>query len=95
MAKDGRIVLFETIGDAEPGSRYTIFSMTKGIVGGAVWLLVGEGKLGRKSGAGFYDWHGRTPAEWFEDRDRRLIELKRAMRRVGSLAGLQEPGEGA
>jgi CubicO group peptidase (beta-lactamase class C family) len=45
MAKDGRIVLFETIGDAEPGSRYTIFSMTKGIVGGAVWLLVGEGKL--------------------------------------------------
>ena len=46
MAKDGQLVLFETIGAAEPGSRYTIFSMTKGIVGGAVWLLVGEGRLG-------------------------------------------------
>ena len=46
MAKDGQLVLFETIGDAEPGSRYTIFSMTKGVVAGAVWLQVGEGKLG-------------------------------------------------
>jgi CubicO group peptidase (beta-lactamase class C family) len=46
LAKDGQLVLFETIGDAEPGSRYTIFSMTKGVVAGAVWLLVGEGKLG-------------------------------------------------
>jgi CubicO group peptidase (beta-lactamase class C family) len=45
LAKDGELVLFETIGDAVPGSRYTIFSMTKGIVGGAIWLLVGEGKL--------------------------------------------------
>lgn len=45
LAKDGRLVLFETIGDAEPGSRYTIFSMTKGVVAGAVWLLVGEGAL--------------------------------------------------
>jgi 3-hydroxybutyryl-CoA dehydrogenase len=56
--------------------------------------VVEAGRTGVLSGAGFYDWHGRTPAEWFEDRDRRLIELKRAMRRVGSLAGLQEPGEG-
>ena len=45
LAKDGQVVLAETYGDAEPGSRYTIFSMTKGIVAGAVWLLVGEGTL--------------------------------------------------
>jgi CubicO group peptidase (beta-lactamase class C family) len=45
LAKDGELVLFETYGEAEPDSRYTIFSMTKGVVAGAVWLLVGEGAL--------------------------------------------------
>jgi 3-oxoacyl-[acyl-carrier protein] reductase len=45
------------------------------------------------SGAGFYDWSGRAPAEWFEERDRRLVELRRALRRIGSLAGFQEKGE--
>ncbi len=53
------------------------------------------GKTGVLSGAGFYDWSARAPAEWFEDRDRRLVELKRALRRIGSLAGFQEKGEGA
>lgn len=57
--------------------------------------LVESGKTGVLSGAGFYDWSGRTPAEWFEDRDRRLVELKRALRRIGSLAGFQEKGEQA
>jgi 3-hydroxybutyryl-CoA dehydrogenase len=47
------------------------------------------------SGAGFYDWSSRAPAEWFEERDRRLVALKRALRRIGSLAGFQEKGEGA
>jgi CubicO group peptidase (beta-lactamase class C family) len=45
VAREGRLVLFETIGDAEPGSRYVMFSCTKGFVAGAVWLLVSEGKL--------------------------------------------------
>ncbi|MBX6744776.1 MAG: 3-hydroxyacyl-CoA dehydrogenase family protein [Acetobacteraceae bacterium] len=57
--------------------------------------LVESGKTGVLSGAGFYDWSGRTPAEWFEDRDRRLVELKRALRKIGSLAGFQEKGEQA
>lgn len=57
--------------------------------------LVESGKTGVLSGAGFYDWSDRTPAEWFEDRDRRLVELKRALRRIGSLAGFQEKGEQA
>ena len=55
--------------------------------------LVEAGRTGVLSGAGFYDWSSRSAAEWFEDRDRRLVELKRAMRRIGSLAGFQEKGE--
>ncbi len=46
VAKNGRLVLFETIGAAAPNSRYVIFSMTKGVIAGAIWLLVGEGLLG-------------------------------------------------
>lgn len=46
LARHGQLVAFETYGDAEPESRYTIFSMTKGIIAGAVWMIVGEGKLG-------------------------------------------------
>jgi CubicO group peptidase (beta-lactamase class C family) len=45
LARDGKLALFETLGDAEPESRYTMFSCTKGFVAGAVWLLVGEGRL--------------------------------------------------
>jgi 3-hydroxybutyryl-CoA dehydrogenase len=56
--------------------------------------LVEAGKSGVLSGAGFYDWSGRAPGEWFEERDRRLVALKRAMRRIGSLAGFREQGEG-
>jgi 3-hydroxybutyryl-CoA dehydrogenase len=63
--------------------------------GRALSELVEAGKTGVLSGAGFYDWSSRAPAEWFEERDRRLVELKRALRRIGSLAGFQEKGEGA
>ncbi len=45
VAKNGRLVLFETIGDASPASRYVIFSMTKGVIAGAIWLLVGAEQL--------------------------------------------------
>lgn len=57
--------------------------------------LVEAGKTGVLSGAGFYDWSGHTPAEWFGERDRRLVALKQALRRIGSLAGFQEEGEEA
>lgn len=43
VAKDGRLVAHETFGDAAPENRYVIFSCTKGLTGGAVWLLLGEG----------------------------------------------------
>jgi len=46
LARNGRLLLFETIGDAAPSSRYIIFSTTKGIIAGAIYLLVGQGLLG-------------------------------------------------
>jgi len=45
LARNGRLLLFETIGAAKPNSRYVIFSATKGVLAGAIWLLVGEKKL--------------------------------------------------
>ncbi len=45
LAKDGRLVAFETLGDAEPDSRYVMFSCTKGITAGAIWLLMSDGSL--------------------------------------------------
>jgi CubicO group peptidase (beta-lactamase class C family) len=45
LARHGRLAAFETIGDAAFGSRYVIFSCTKGLVAGAVWLLIGDGLL--------------------------------------------------
>jgi len=46
LARHGRLAVFETIGDAVPGSRYVMFSCTKGFTAGAIWLLVGEGRIG-------------------------------------------------
>jgi CubicO group peptidase (beta-lactamase class C family) len=45
IARNGQLARFETLGAAEPASRYVMFSATKGFVAGAVWMLVGEGKL--------------------------------------------------
>jgi CubicO group peptidase (beta-lactamase class C family) len=45
LARDGKLLLFETIGDASPDSRYIIFSCTKGVIAGAIWLLMSDGSL--------------------------------------------------
>src|SRR5678816_3007242 len=45
LARDGRLVAYETLGAAEPESRYAMFSCAKAIVASAVWMLLGEGKL--------------------------------------------------
>jgi CubicO group peptidase (beta-lactamase class C family) len=45
FARDGKIAVFETIGAAAPASRYVIFSATKAVVAGAVWILMGEGQI--------------------------------------------------
>jgi CubicO group peptidase (beta-lactamase class C family) len=45
IAKDGKLAAFETFGAAQPTTRFVVFSATKGIVAGAAWILIGEGKL--------------------------------------------------
>ena len=45
LARDGRLVCFETFGDADNNSLFCIFSATKAITSAAAWLLIQEGKL--------------------------------------------------
>jgi CubicO group peptidase (beta-lactamase class C family) len=45
FARDGKVVLTRTFGDAAADSRYVMFSATKALVAGAVWILLGEGEL--------------------------------------------------
>ena len=45
LAIDGNVEVFETFGDATNETRYAIFSSTKAFVAGAVWVLIGEGKV--------------------------------------------------
>jgi CubicO group peptidase (beta-lactamase class C family) len=45
LARDGRLAVLHAFGDGNPGSRYVIFSATKTLVAGAIWILIGEGAL--------------------------------------------------
>jgi CubicO group peptidase (beta-lactamase class C family) len=45
LALDGEVVVDQCFGDANVDTRYVIFSCTKGIVAGAVWLAFGDGAL--------------------------------------------------
>ena len=45
VAREGRLATWVSIGDAASGSLYIIFSATKALVAGAVWMLIGEGRL--------------------------------------------------
>ena len=45
LAIDGEVVIDQCFGDANVDTRYVIFSCTKGIVAGAVWLAFGDGTL--------------------------------------------------
>jgi 3-hydroxybutyryl-CoA dehydrogenase len=49
--------------------------------------LVAAGRTGVKAGRGFFDWGGRGVEELTRDRDRRLLALKQALRRIGVLEG--------
>ncbi len=44
---------------------------------------VARGRLGVKTGSGFYDYGGRSPEEVFRERDRRLIRLLRLLEETG------------
>ena len=45
--------------------------------------LVAQGKLGVKSGSGFYDYGGRSPEEVMKERDVKLILLREFLRELG------------
>jgi CubicO group peptidase (beta-lactamase class C family) len=45
LARDGQVAVWRAFGDAPVESRYVIFSATKAVVAGAVWILIGEGSL--------------------------------------------------
>ncbi|WP_210593082.1 serine hydrolase [Streptomyces sp. GESEQ-35] len=45
VAHAGRLVAFETWGDARPDTRYILQSVGRSIVAGAVWKLIGDGLL--------------------------------------------------
>ena len=48
--------------------------------------LVAEGKLGVKSGSGFYDYGGRSPEEIMKERDVKVIKLREFLKDLGELA---------
>ena len=45
VAREGRVGLFETFGEADNNTMYCVFSSTKAIMSAAAWLLIEEGKL--------------------------------------------------
>lgn len=45
LAREGRLVAFETYGDAPADARYCIMSSTKIVIAAAIWILLGERKL--------------------------------------------------
>src|SRR5688500_13470185 len=45
LAIDGNVEVFESFGDATPETRFAAFSSTKAFVAGAIWVLIGEGKI--------------------------------------------------
>jgi len=49
--------------------------------------LVGAGRTGVLAGAGYFDWRDRDPAALFAERDRKLLALKQALRRIGTMRG--------
>jgi 3-hydroxybutyryl-CoA dehydrogenase len=47
---------------------------------GPIGGLIGEGRLGMKSGRGFYDWTERDPEEFRRERDREVIRRLKLLR---------------
>jgi 3-hydroxybutyryl-CoA dehydrogenase len=49
--------------------------------------LIAEGRTGAMAGKGYFDWGDRTPEELFQERDRKLLALKQALRAIGPMEG--------
>lgn len=49
--------------------------------------LIAAGRTGVMSGKGYFDWGDRTPDVLFRERDRKLLALKQALRKIGPMEG--------
>jgi 3-hydroxybutyryl-CoA dehydrogenase len=49
--------------------------------------LIAEGRTGVMSGKGYFDWGNRSPEDLFQERDRKLLALKQALRAIGPMEG--------
>lgn len=49
--------------------------------------LIEQGRTGVMAGKGYFDWGDRTPEELFRERDRKLLALKQALRKIGPMEG--------
>lgn len=49
--------------------------------------LIAAGRTGVMSGKGYFDWGDHSPEELFRERDRKLLALKQALRRIGPMEG--------
>ena len=45
VAKDGKLVAFETFGDARPEARYILQSVGRTVVAGTIWKVIDDGLL--------------------------------------------------
>lgn len=51
----------------------------------SVDTLVAQGKMGVKTGSGFYEYGGRSPAEIMKERDIKLLKLRKFLEEMGEL----------
>jgi len=49
--------------------------------------LIEQGRTGVMAGKGYFDWGDRSPEELFRERDRKLLALKQALRKIGPMEG--------
>lgn len=49
--------------------------------------LIADGRTGVMAGKGYFDWGDQTPEALFQERDRRLLALKQALRKIGPMEG--------
>ena len=49
--------------------------------------LIAEGRTGVMAAKGYFDWGDQPPEELFRERDRKLLALKQALRKIGPMQG--------
>ena len=49
--------------------------------------LIAQGRTGVMAGKGYFDWGDRSPEKLFRERDRKLLALKQALRKIGPMEG--------